>query len=160
MLMLSFQSGDSYYAISGDAIIEVVPSVKLFDLPTAPSQVVGLLNYGGFPLPVIDFSILMEARPSRDALHTRIILLHSEIEGRSLMIGLRAEKVTEVFEGDLEGFQDKGITNDKWPFLDGVMAKSNKVIQRVDAEKLFEWYSNVVQKGIESAMENVELWSH
>jgi chemotaxis signal transduction protein len=158
--MLSFQSGDSYYAISGDAVIEVVPSVKLFVLPTAPSQVVGLLNYGGGPLPVIDFSILMESRPSREALHTRIIILQGEVDEKPFMIGLRAEKVTEVFDGNLEDFQDKGITNNKWPFLDGVMAKSNQVIQRIDAEKLFEWYSNVVQKGIESAMENIELWSH
>lgn len=153
MLMLLFQSGDSFYALSGEVVIEVVPSVKLFDLSTAPLLVVGLLNYGGVPLPVLDFSFLMEGRPSHEALHTRIILLQHE----SLMIGLRAEKVTEVFEGNLEDFQDKGIANDRWPFLDGVMTSADRVIQRIDAEKLFEWYTNVVQKGVESALEKMEF---
>lgn len=160
MLMLLFQSGASYYAISGDAVKEVVASVKLFQLPTAPPQVVGLLNYGGHPLPVLDFSVLMENRPSREVLHTRIILMENEDSENPLKIGLRAERVTEVFESELDEFQEKGIVNEKWPFLNGVMASSNRVIQRVDAQKLFEWYSNVIQKGLESAMENVDLWSH
>lgn len=152
MLMLIFHSGDSKYALSGEVIIEVVPSIQLTDLPTAPDHVVGLLNFGGIPLPVIDFCMLMEGRPCKEALHTRIMLLEGQSAGRSLLIGLRAEKITEVFECELDEFQDKGVTCEKWPFLDGVIAHSKGVIQRVDADKLFEWYTKVIQEGAEAAI--------
>ncbi len=130
--MLLFHCGNSSYAITGDVVIEVVPSVKLLPLATAPLQVVGLLNYGGIPIPVLDFCILMEERPCRDALHTRIMLLQGAVEEKS--------------------FQDKGVTNEKWPFLDGVAAGTQGLIQRVDADKLFAWYTKVVQVGIETAL--------
>lgn len=153
MLMLLFHSGESRYALSGDVVIEVIPSVHLLPLPTAPSQVIGLLNYGKIPVPVLDFCLLMEGRSCKEALHTRILMLHGEVEGKELLIGLRAEKVTEVFERDIEAFQDKGVACEKWPFLDGVVADPKGIIQRVDADKLFEWYTKVVQAGIEAALE-------
>lgn len=152
MLMLLFHSGESKYALSGDVVIEVVPNIQLIPLPTAPNHVVGLLNYGGAGIPVLDFCLLMEGRPSREALHTRIMLLEGESNGKQLMIGLRAEKITEIFDIDLEAFQDKGIACEKWPFLDGVATQKNGVVQRVDADKLFEWYIKVIQEDAEAAI--------
>ncbi len=152
MLMLLFHCGDSRYALSGEIVIEVVPSIHLMPLRTAPNHVVGLLNYGGIAIPVLDFSMLMENRLSRDALHTRIMLMQGEMEDRSLLIGMRAEKITEVFDCDVDAFKDKGVSCEKWPFLDGVLTEKKGVIQRVDADKLFEWYTKVIQEDAEAAI--------
>lgn len=153
MLMLLFYSGEARYAISGDVVVEVVPNVALSELPTAPEQVCGLLSYSGLSIPVIDFRMLMEGLHSSDVLSTRIILVKGNVQSYELLLGLRAEKVTEVFEAELVSFQSQGIACEKWPFLDGVIGSENKVIQRVDEDKLFSWYSKVLQKPTEEAIE-------
>lgn len=139
--------------MAGDLIVEVVPSVPLKTLATAPPQVIGLLNYGNIPIPVVDFKMLMEGELCREALHTRIIILQKDFDGKSLLIGVRAEKVTEVFESELKAFEDKGVASERWPFANGVLTDSKGLMQFIDTNKFIEWYCQTLKEKADQAME-------
>ncbi|TAK97387.1 MAG: chemotaxis protein CheW [Verrucomicrobia bacterium] len=101
MLFLLFQIGNDRYALEAQQAVEVLPLVELKRVPQAPRGVAGLFNYRGRPVPAIDLSELTASRPARELLSTRIILVpHTDEAGRVQLIGLIAERATELLRRD------------------------------------------------------------
>lgn len=138
--MLLFHAGESRYAMSGEDIIEVIPNVGLVAVNAAKLYVAGMLNYGGTTIPVLDFCILMQGKPCRAALHTRIIVVQGNVNGEDVTVGLRAEKVTEVSEIDPESFHPDAMMKSPWPFLGGILTDEQVLVQLVEGDKFLAWY--------------------
>lgn len=128
-LMLLFSVGDELFACDAEPVLEVVPSVKLKEIPKAPSFIAGLLNYGGQPVPVIDFCRLLKERPAAESLHTRIILFDAGY-------GLIAERVTETTNLSPSEFEETGLQT--LPFLGGILSTETESVQLVLLKPLFE----------------------
>jgi chemotaxis-related protein WspB len=124
----------------GDEIIKVVPDIPLESMTTATSYVVGVFNYAGVPIPVIDFGLLMQKTSCQKALHTRLIIIQSIVEGKPCILGVRAEKVTAVFEVDINAFQQEVQAIQPWPFLGGVYSTDRMLLQLVKGDVLLKWY--------------------
>src|SRR6266508_2936730 len=105
MLFIIFQLGDDRYALDAGQIEEILPFVSIKPIPQAPHGVVGIFNYRGAPVPVIDLSELTLGRPARRRLSTRILVVHYD-SGRSekRLLGLVAEKAMQTVRRDTNEF--------------------------------------------------------
>ncbi|CCB86163.1 chemotaxis signal transduction protein CheW [Parachlamydia acanthamoebae UV-7] len=144
MLFLLFYVGRERYVCDSQYIVEVVPNVKLKELPHTPPYVAGLLNSGGSPIPIIDFCQLIENRPSQACMHTRIIVLSDQVEGKQHSMGIIAEKVTETIDRELSDFVDPGVLIEELPFLGKVLNDYGGMIRMVQVPKLFESMESVL----------------
>jgi len=137
MLFLLFQLGEDRYALDTGRVVEVLPLVGITPIPKAPAGVAGLFNYRGAPVPAIDLSQLTMARPARSRLNTRIVLVHyPDGRGKTRLLGLIAEKVTETVRRDPADFVASGVTTDRAPYLGPVATDARGVMQWIDVEWL------------------------
>lgn len=139
MAMLLFYVGTNRYAVDSKCIIKIVPQVFLEKMPSAPAYVAGFLNWLGLPIPVIDFSRLIEGRESRHAFHSRIMLLKDSISGRHL--GLLGEKVVDILDLSPHQFLTGSFYFSHYPYLAGIYNDDKGIIQRIDVEELFKFVS-------------------
>jgi chemotaxis-related protein WspB len=137
MLFLLFQLGEDRYALDTGRVVEVLPLVAITPIPKAPAGVAGLFNYHGAPVPAIDLSQLTMGRPARNRLNTRIVLVHyPDGRGKTHLLGLIAEKVTETVRRDPADFVASGVTSDRAPYLGPVATDARGVMQWIDVEWL------------------------
>ena len=99
MLSLLFQIGAERYALDGQAVVEVVPRVRLDSVPGAPEWMPGILRYRGRRVPVADLSVLAGLPPCPVRLSTRIILVRHPSARDGRLLGLVAERVTDAARG-------------------------------------------------------------
>src|SRR5215472_1275232 len=98
MLFLLFQVGSDRYALEARHVVEVVPLLSLQRIPQAPLGVAGVFNYRGQPVPAVDLSQLTLGKPAEQCLSTRIIIVnYPDRDGRTHLLGLIAERATEMF---------------------------------------------------------------
>ncbi len=137
MLFLLFQLGEDRYALDTGRVVEVLPLVAITPIPKAPAGVAGLFNYHGAPVPAIDLSQLTMGRPARNRLNTRIVMVHyPDGRGKTHLLGLIAEKVTETVRREPADFVASGVTTDRAPYLGPVATDARGVLQWIDVEWL------------------------
>ena len=137
MLFLLFRMGDDRYALDALQIAEVLPLVGVKELPKAPSGVAGILDYHGDPVPLIDLSQLALGRPARRRLGTRIILVNYPARnGTSHLLGLLAERATEIMQRDPKDFVSSGVGNDTAQYLGPVAADAQGMLQWIKIDRL------------------------
>jgi chemotaxis-related protein WspB len=137
MLFLLFQLGVDRYAIEASRVIEVVPLLNLKQLPKAPRGVAGLFNYRGRPVPAVDLSVLTLGQPASERLSTRIIIInYPDAAGTHHLLGLIAERATEILRRDAKDFIDSGIKISASPYLGPVLMDPSGTIQWVHEQRL------------------------
>src|SRR3954468_8454666 len=104
MLFLLFELGPDRYALDAREVAEVLPLVTIKHIPQAPAAVVGIFNYRGTPVPVVDVSQLALGRPAERRLSTRIVLVHHEDDGERRLLGLIVERVTQTVRREESDF--------------------------------------------------------
>src|SRR5262249_39492260 len=105
-------------------------------IPDMPPYVVGLMNYGGNPIPVIDTVLLVEGRPSGNAMHTRIVLIkHPSFESPGFL-GLICEKAIASIDVDISQFISTGVKPKEKPFLGGIYTEGSISVQYFDIKQL------------------------
>ena len=137
MLLLSFHIGTKQYAVAATQIIEILPLTLFQSLPQTPDFIVGLLDFRGKPVPVIDLCQLTEARPYNKVLSSRIILVnYSAADSNQHPLGLIAEKVTETVTIPTEQFTESGIKLEATPYLGRVTNNDGTMLQYVEINEL------------------------
>ncbi len=138
MLFLLFNIGDGRYALTAEQIVEVVPLVKVKEVPLAPEYVAGLMDYHGRPVPVIDLCRLLVKEPCAPMLSSRIILAHYPTgSGRSSTLGLIAGQVTEAIKSNITEIPPSGVLMDEALYQHhGTEAARDKMVQWFDLKKM------------------------
>ncbi|MES2255420.1 MAG: chemotaxis protein CheW [Pseudomonadota bacterium] len=137
MLFLLFQLGKDRYALAASQIEEILPLVSIRQVPGSSAGVIGVFNYHGTSVPVVDLSelILGQAAPSR--LSTRIVIARYDNEnGKTHLLGIIVENATETMQGEDADFIPSGISNDFLPFLGAISTSPRGLIQRIDVHKV------------------------
>lgn len=133
MLFLVFQVGGERYALDANKVVEVVPFVLLRRLPQAPRGVAGLFSYHGRPVPVVDLSELFTGQPASEQLSTRILVLnYQDGGGAERLLGILAERATEMLHKDPKAFRDPGVRVPAAPSLGPVLLDERGSIQWLD----------------------------
>jgi chemotaxis-related protein WspB len=137
MLMLIFSVGDNLYALDTSQVVEVIPRVLLRKLHQVPSYVAGLFNYRGAIVPVIDLCQLIQNKPSRSYLSTRIIMVNYVGKNNiNRWLGLMAERVTETLKKPDIDLVDTGKLLNEAPYLGEMILDEKGMIQRIILEYL------------------------
>ena len=139
MLFLLFQVGKDRYALEARQAVEVVPYLALKKIPQAPPGVAGIFNYRGQPVPAVDLSELTFGAPARERLSTRIILLkfaNPESPAQTRLLGLVAERATEIMRREEKEFVDSGVRSGAAPYLGPVLMDEKGVVQLIRTQHL------------------------
>jgi len=137
MLLLLFEIGEGRYAIGTNEIVEIIPLVKTKKIPMAPNYIVGLMNYRGTPVPVVDLSLLIESSPSEPRLSTRIILVRFSTENNEKhLLGLIAQQITETIKTKLKSIPSSGVLMDEALYLDKFETDDKGMVQWFDIKKM------------------------
>lgn len=137
MLFLMFQLGKDRYVLEAGKVVEVLPLLALKKMPQSPKGVAGMFNYRGQPVPAVDLSELTLGQPASPRLSTRIVLVNYQDEARQpRLIGLIAERATEIVRKEPKDFTDSGMKLGAAPYLGPVATDNSGVIQWIDEQKL------------------------
>jgi chemotaxis-related protein WspB len=137
MLFLLFQLGADRYAIEAQQAVEVVPLLELKRIPQAPPGVAGIVNYRGRPVPTVDLCALTLGRPAREQLSTRIIILRlTDAAGRPQLIGVVAERATDLLRKEGREVFQPGAPPARGGFLGPVMMDEKGFLQLVRPDHL------------------------
>jgi len=136
MLLLVFHVKEDCYAIDSNSVREIVPLLKLHSISNAPDYVAGLFNYRGTSVPVIDLCQFLKNKHCNQYYNSRIIIVDYTTDSGSKLLGLIAEKVTNVMQQDANEFKSSGIKLDSSPFLGKVLLNEKEVIQEIKLNKL------------------------
>jgi chemotaxis-related protein WspB len=137
MVALLFEVEGQRYGLEVTQIVKVLPSVRLRRLPQVPEYVAGVFRYRGTMVPVIDLTQLIKGRPSTALMSTRIILvLHPGPSGTGRVLGLLAERATEILDDVAVEPKPSGIEVPEAPYLGGLSANGASIIQYVKVEQL------------------------
>lgn len=143
--MLLFYSGNDGYACNCLDVVEVIPRVFLKKIHHLPAFISGLLTYSDDSIPIIDWCQLIEGRQSASSYHTRIIILsHVNKDGKSLKLGIIAEKVIETKMMERFDVIPNSLPLQNVSFLKGLINEEKELIQFVDVEKLFEHFQQLI----------------
>ena len=137
MLFFLFTIGQDRYALDALQIAEVLPVIGVKAIPQAPAGVAGIIDYHGVPVPLIDLSQLALGKPARQRLGTRIILVHyPDQTGANRLLGLLAERATEIMRRDPADFVPSGIESEPAPYLGPVATDAQGMVQWVKVDRL------------------------
>ena len=132
-----FQLGKDRYVLEASRVVEVVPLLVLKRLPQAPKGVAGTFNYRGRPVPAVDLGALTLGQPASERFSTRIIIVnYPDDDGTNHLLGLIAERATEMIRKEAKDFVDPGVKLGAAPYLGPVLAEGNGAIQWIYEQRL------------------------
>jgi chemotaxis signal transduction protein len=96
---LLVRSGSLTCALPASEVVRVVRRLNFHPVPGSQPRLLGLAQYGGEPLPVLDLHALIERTSSRSRQRPTVILGRGRKRGRSV-VGLAVDEVLRVAELD------------------------------------------------------------
>jgi chemotaxis-related protein WspB len=139
VLYLIIQLGSDRYALDASQVTEIVPLVRVKALPGAPRGAVGLMNYRGESLPVVDLHLLATGSATPASGATRIVVVRyaaAEHADGGGALGLLVPDARETARLDPDSFSQPGVAADGAPYLGDVLATPEGVLQRVTVNAL------------------------
>lgn len=136
MLLLLFETSDGRYALDSVHIVEIIPLLKTKKIPSAPAFVKGMINYHGTPVPVFDFCALEGGESSRIYYSTRIILVNYPLDDEEKLVGIIAERVTDVIKCAESNLRSSGILLEKGMLGAGDDSSEEELVQLFDIKRM------------------------
>ncbi len=138
MKYLLFRAGADHYAVSLVAVEEVLPQVELKSTPLAAPGVVGVMDWHGVAVPVVDLSLILTGAAVPDRLGSRIVRIRHGFGpgGEPRYLGIRVEGATEVASWEESEFQPPGVSVPGARWLGPVVPTERGLVQRVDLAAL------------------------
>ncbi|AZY48522.1 chemotaxis protein CheW [Bordetella avium] len=137
-LYLQFRIGADRYALDCALVVEVLGPAPIKQLPGTPVWVLGLLDYRGHPLPVVDVSAAAGEGAAPRLTSTRIVVVRPFGQESARLLGLLLEGVTDTLRLDPDRFEPGGLRQDGAPFLGPVIRDARGLIQRADLDRLLD----------------------
>jgi len=133
-LYLVIKLGPDRYAIDAESVVEVLPLVRLKSIPSAPVGVVGMMNFRGSAIPVMDLNIIAFGAPTPVRLMTRIVVVRyreHDIGSETALFGLLIPEVLQTEHYDAGSFARVGLSNSRAPYLGPVLTTADGVLQQL-----------------------------
>jgi chemotaxis signal transduction protein len=98
---LLVQAGEQECALPLDRVRRVVRALQVHPLPGAAPALLGLAEYGGEPLPVLDLARLLGAPPTGAGATAVTVIVAVGPRGATELVGLAAEAALDIAETPL-----------------------------------------------------------
>jgi len=144
-----FYLGNESFAINVKYVIRVLPATTFTKIPQAPDFLLGVTNFNGSVLPVVDSYKKFDFKPKNSENKPLILVLNIHVSGKNTNLGFlvdQSNNVIEVADSEIRPYPATG-TKFNVDYIDGVIQYNGKFILILNPEKLFE-------KEAELSMEN------
>jgi purine-binding chemotaxis protein CheW len=130
--------GREVFAVPVSMVREILDYRDPFAIPEGPPWMLGLIDVRGRGVPMIDLRTKLGLARTTPTLVTRILVLDVPVEGRTLSLGLVADRVLEVAsfaDDEIDGAPDVGVT---WrsDYIAGVVHRTGGFVVIIDVAKL------------------------
>jgi len=127
------------FAVPVETVLEILDMRPTFRVPESPPYMLGLIDLRGRSVPVIDLRTKLGLPSIEATLSTRILVLEVPTAGRTLVLGLVADRVFEVLalgDDEVEPAPDIGV---RWrsEYIRGVGHRDGRFVIIFDLPRLF-----------------------
>ncbi len=127
------------FAIPVDGVHEILDMQPVFRIPEAPAYMMGLIDWRGRSVPVLDLRAKLGLPSIPPTPTTRILVLEVSVTGRPLVLGLVADRVIEVLSfsaGEIEPAPEIGV---RWrsEYISGVGHRDASFVIIFNLARLF-----------------------
>lgn len=127
------------FAVDVDKVREILDVRPVARVPYAPPFMLGMIDVRGRSVPVIDLRTKLGLPAAEATEQTRIIVLDIESRGKTLTMGMQADRVFEVTsldDHDMEPPPDVG-THWRSDYIRGVGRRADSFVIIFDLQRLF-----------------------
>lgn len=131
-----FELKNNLYAINIQNVIEVINIPQLEIPQMTPEGIIGIFNYNGTMIKVIDLCPLLGFEPSKFTINNQLIIInHNEN-----YFAIHTEKIINIIQSDFSKLQDLPYNTEK-SILKEIYKADNSTINIVDINKIEEMIS-------------------
>lgn len=141
---LTFLIGEDYFAVNVTRVLEVLEKQRITPVPKAPGHILGIINFRGQILPVIDtrqkFCVTTENTSNKNS------VIVYEIKGETDVTTIAAtadgvKDVVEIDDNDIKPIPEIGISYDS-RFIKGAVNLNDKFVLIIEIEKVLSLTAN------------------
>jgi purine-binding chemotaxis protein CheW len=136
---LTFLLGREYFAVNVAKVLEVLERQHITTIPQAPEQILGIINFRGDILPVVDTRLKFNL-PSQNSEDKNFVIVYDiSTEGNKFVIAATADSVKDVIEiadSEIKPVPEMGISYNT-RYIIGAVRRDNSFIMLLDIEKIF-----------------------
>jgi chemotaxis-related protein WspB len=136
MLHLTFCIGPTRFVIEARRVSQVVARVPLRVLPLSEPYLVGLLDFRGTVLPVVDLATRLFGTSCESSLSTRIIVVRIKHQDREVPLGLIAEQVTELCQAAVQRDGAAASVTPDHDCLGRIVRIDGELVQWIDVDRV------------------------
>jgi purine-binding chemotaxis protein CheW len=132
---MAFQLAEEIYGLAILEVREIIGVMEITRVPRAPAFVRGIINLRGKVIPVVDLRLQFGMPACEATEQTVIIVVHCELRGRPLTMGVLVDRVLEVLNvaGEhIEPAPDLGGAASQDGFILGVGKANQRVVFLLD----------------------------
>lgn len=137
--VLLFTLGSEVFAIAADCVREILDVPPITRVPGAPQHVDGLVNVRGAVVPLADLRLPFEMPAGHLEQDARVIVIEETIAGEREVVGLLADRVSDVCLLDERGIDVPPSFGLRWrsEFLRGIGRKAGAFVIVPDIDGIF-----------------------
>jgi purine-binding chemotaxis protein CheW len=126
------------FAVPVEGVREILDMRQPFRIPDAPAHLAGLIDVRGQAVPVIDLRLKLGLPARAAGADTRILVLEVPMAGRSLSLGLIADRVFEVTALDAGSLSPPPDIGSMWrsDYIEGIGRRGDSFVVIFDVSRL------------------------
>lgn len=131
--------GEEVFAVEVTRVHEILDLIPIVRLPNAPPHVLGMIDVRRRAVPVVDLRVKLGLSPTVATEHSRILVLDVEVGGRTVVLGLLADRVYEVTDLADRAVEPPPDIGMRWrsDYIRGVGRRGDHFVIIFDLSRLF-----------------------
>ena len=135
LYLQSIHQGNRYLIPTSD-VVEVIPNIYPRKVPHAPDYLLGMMDYRGEPLPLVDVCFLLSGQPCEVVLSSRIVIVEMlSLNKGPVRLGWLFPGVTETLRIGDDQFEAAPIHLQEHEYLGEVVTDDKGILQRLYLQK-------------------------
>ncbi|MDY8107619.1 chemotaxis protein CheW [Fulvimarina sp. 2208YS6-2-32] len=139
--ILTFRLGGTVCAVDVRHVREVLDFTKIAPIPSAPANLIGIIDVRGTGVPVVDLKrkLRMIGGENETTSETRIVVLEIGPDTTRKVIAIVADAVHEVVEYDGETMEEPPQFGESWDasFMHGLGRREREFLTFLDIDAVF-----------------------
>ena len=131
--------GEEVFAVEVTRVHEILDLVPVVRLPNAPAHVLGMIDVRRRAVPVVDLRVKLGLSPTVATEQSRILVLDVDVGGRTVVLGLLADRVYEVTDLADHAIEPPPDIGMRWhsDYIRGVGRRGASFVIIFDLSRLF-----------------------
>ncbi len=141
--VLVFSLGGETFALEATMVREIVDLLPETRVPSAPPLVGSIANFRGRIIPIADLRIAFGLTIGNTTVDSRIVVIETELEGETIQLGIRTDKVHEVTSLNRNSSEEPPAVGLRWrrDYVRELVRQPDGVIVLPDLQAIFQSFA-------------------